>query len=386
MKRDRKTKTAQYGKGLRYRAVYVDRGGIERSKAFRTKADAQSYLDNNTAAVVLGTWVDPSKSAEKFGTVAERWMATKAGLKPKTVAGYRSLLDTLIYPHWEDVALRDIDFAGVQEWVSQLGAPGGGSRFANRGLSPSRVIQAHQVLQATLKYAVKAGLIAKNPADDVELPRKVEGEHVYLTHAELQRLAGECGGKYEALVLLLGYCGLRFGEAVALTIGDVDLDKARIRVRRSVTYVTGQGYVEGTTKNHSARTVPVPGVALEPLKVQIGKRSADALVFPPDSRTKWVTEGALRWVFDPAAKRANVSVVPHQLRHTCASLAISAGANVKVLQTLLGHKTATMTLDRYGHLMADDLDGVALALDRAAQVTADSLRTDEGTKVAAGQN
>lgn len=52
-------------------------------------------------------------------------------------------------------------------------------------------------------------------------------------------------------------------------------------------------------------------------------------------------------------------ITPHDLRHTCASLAISAGANIKVLQTLMGHKTATLTLDRYGHLFPDDLGGIA---------------------------
>ena len=69
--------------------------------------------------------------------------------------------------------------------------------------------------------------------------------------------------------------------------------------------------------------------------------------------------------------------VPHELRHTCASLAIAAGANVKVLQTLLGHKTATLTLDRYGHLFPDDLGRIADAFDRAAETTADDLRTAE---------
>lgn len=61
--------------------------------------------------------------------------------------------------------------------------------------------------------------------------------------------------------------------------------------------------------------------------------------------------GEVRWVFDPAATAIGLTgLTPHELRHTCASLAIRAGANIKVLQTLLGHKTATLTLDRYGHL------------------------------------
>ena len=67
-------------------------------------------------------------------------------------------------------------------------------------------------------------------------------------------------------------------------------------------------------------------------------------------------------------------MVPHGLRHTTASLAISAGANVKVVQRMLGHATAAMTLDRYGHLLSDDLAGVADALGKAIESTVVSLR------------
>ena len=75
----------------------------------------------------------------------------------------------------------------------------------------------------------------------------------------------------------------------------------------------------------------------------------------PSRRGGYLTVGEVRWVFDPAAKPVGLGgLTPHELRHTCASLAIAAGCNVKVLQTLLGHKTATLTLDRYGHLFPDD--------------------------------
>lgn len=106
-----------------------------------------------------------------------------------------------------------------------------------------------------------------------------------------------------------------------------------------------------------------------------------------------MTPGEFRWGFDAAVRTVAGAVeaerqqeiertgeaespefpvtTPHDLRHTCASLAISAGANVKVLQTLLGHKTATLTLDRYGHLYPDDLGRIADAFDAVA----DQLRT-----------
>jgi integrase len=142
-----------------------------------------------------------------------------------------------------------------------------------------------------------------------------------------------------------------------------------------------------------------PGVAkfLVPLlATETQRRDSQALVFP-SRRGGHLTPGEVRWTFDPAveAVRATVKALrqqeiddngqaqtpefpgisPHDLRHSCASLAISAEANVKVLQTLLGHKTATLTLDRYGHLFPDDLDHIADAFDTAAESTADALRT-----------
>jgi len=70
--------------------------------------------------------------------------------------------------------------------------------------------------------------------------------------------------------------------------------------------------------------------------------------------------------FDQAARLIGVADLrPHDLRHTAASLAIAAGADVKVVQQMLGHASAAMTLDQYGHLFTDRLDEVADALDAA---------------------
>ena len=144
----------------------------------------------------------------------------------------------------------------------------------------------------------------------------------------------------------------------------------RIRPRNT------KGLVEGTTKNHDARTVPVPKFLAPLLATDIGERADTELLFGSRRRGGYLTTGELRWVFDPAAKAVGVEgLTPHELRHTCASLAIAARANVKVLQTLLGHKTATLTLDRYGHLFPDDLGRIADAFDAAAESAAYWLRT-----------
>lgn len=362
------------GKGSRWRARYVDDRGRERTKVFGRKTDAQQWLDTETAGHVTGTWTDPKLSGKTFGTLAERWFLTKATRAPKTVAGYRSLLDTVVLPWWRDVPLKDVGFDGLQQWVTALSV-NGSTKKPGQGLSASRVIQAHQVVSQVLRYAVRAKHLPANPADGIELPRKPETEQRYLNHDQLHRLA-VASGRFRTLVLVLGYTGLRIGEAAALQVGDVDLAARRIRVKRSVTHVTGQGLVVGPTKNHSARSVPLPKFLVPLLTTEIAKKGAGELVFP-GRRGGWLTVGELRWVFDKATEAVGVEgLTPHELRHTCASLAITAGANVKVLQLLLGHKTATLTLDRYGHLFPDDLDRIADAFDVAAASTAYDLRTN----------
>jgi integrase len=344
MKRNRRA-------GVEDRWTQTVRDESEHTKAFGRKSDAQQWLDKETADHVAGTWTDPKLSGQTFGALVERWIKTKATRAPKTVAGYRSLLDTLILPRWADVALRDMSFDDIQEWMSGLSV-NGSVRFDGRGLSAGRVIQAYQVVS--------------------QVPRKPEATQRYLTHEQLHRLA-VASGRFRTMVLVLGYCGLRFGEAAARRCADVNCKTRRIRVSRSVTYVTYKGLIEGATKNHTARSVPVPKFLVPLLDTELADKDGDGLVFP--SR-RYLTKSELRWVFDPATKAIGVEgLTPHELRHTCASLAVAGGANVKVLQTLLGHKTATLTLDRYGHLFPDDLGRIAGAFDAAAESAADWLRT-----------
>jgi integrase len=352
----------------------VDDSGHEKSKSFDRKPDAQTYLNGLTADIQRGEYVDPRKSAETFGTVAEQWFNTKSHRKPKTLAGYRSLLDTVVLPKWENVPLKRIDYESYSSWLGTLSVDG-----SQRGtaLSASRITQAHQLVGAVLKYAVRTGKISKNVAleikRDEDLPQQTEKERRYLTHAELLKLA-RATGRFETLTLVLGYCGLRFGEAAALRrkhVGD-----RQLTVRASATAVKGKGIVETTTKTRRDRHVPVPEPVWQRLKDELPD-DPNALVFP-SRKGGFLPLGEYRWAFDNACKTVGIDgLVPHGLRHTTASLAISAGANVKVVQRLLGHATAAMTLDRYGHLLSDDLSGVADALGKAINSTAVSLRYPE---------
>jgi integrase len=131
--------------------------------------------------------------------------------------------------------------------------------------------------------------------------------------------------------------------------------------------------VETTTKTKRTRHVPIPGPVWDRLKNEL-PGDLNALVFPRQ-RGGLLPIEEYRRAFDRACAEVGIEgLVPHGLRHTTASLAISAGANVKVVQRMLGHATAAMTLDLYGHLLDDDLTGVADALGKAIESTAVSLR------------
>lgn len=143
--------------------------------------------------------------------------------------------------------------------------------------------------------------------------------------------------------------------------------------------MTGAGIVETTTNR--VRHVPVPEPVSERLPDEL-PTEPNALVFP-SYRGGHLPIEEYRRAFDKGCKAVGIAdLVPHGLRHTTASLAISAGANVKVVQRLLGHATAAMTLDRHGHLLSDDLAGVAGLLVQAIKSAAASLRYSDPDSVA----
>ncbi|HEX3199949.1 MAG TPA: site-specific integrase, partial [Propionibacteriaceae bacterium] len=162
---------------------------------------------------------------------------------------------------------------------------------------------------------------------------------------------------------VLGFCGLRWGEVAALKVKRVDLLSRRLTVAESLTEVSGR-LEWGTPKSHQSRSVPIPRSLVPLLTEVMAGKDADALVF-----TTWRGKPLrnLNWrrdVIDPAASDAGIEgLTPHGLRNTAASLAVSAGANVKAVQKMLGHSSAAMTLDVYSGLFDDDLDGVADRMD-----------------------
>lgn len=269
-----------------------------------------------------------------------------------------------ILPTWRTVPLGKVTFEGLTEWVARL---------SSGGLGPSGVRQSVFVVSAALDHAVRSGRIRSNAAHGLGLLRPQRRDYVFLTHGELHALA-DAAGSWRLLVLALGYTGLRWGEAAAIRVRDIDLARRRIDVRRAFADVGGQ-LIIGTPKSHQSRTVPVPRFLARELADITAIKHADDLVFTRRGGHALRLSNWRRSAFLPACHKAKVSddFRIHDLRHTAASLMIQAGYPAKMLQEIMGHASITTTLDLYGHLYPGDMDRYADRLDSAA-VMADPAR------------
>ena len=164
---------------------------------------------------------------------------------------------------------------------------------------------------------------------------------------------------------MLCYTGVRFGELAGLRVRDVDLLRRRLTVARSASEVAGRMMLD-TPKGHRTRTVPLPRFLTDMLDADLAGRGPEAPAFPAPGGGLLRLGNFRRRSFNPAVRTLGLGgLTPHDLRHSAASLAVSAGANVKIVQRMLGHASAAMTLDVYADLFDGDLDAVADRLDAA---------------------
>ncbi|WP_079053018.1 tyrosine-type recombinase/integrase [Streptomyces phaeochromogenes] len=346
----------------RWRVRWYGPDGKGKAKTCRTVPQAEAEQQALLQKLDKGSYRDPQSAKAAVRLVADEWHKSLRKQGRRTKDDYRELLDLYVIPKWGDWQVGAIQWADVSEWVNDLCSTPG---KAGRMLSPSRIAKIYYVLSGVMKHAVRTHRISMSPLHDHDLPRSDDDDdHVYLTHEQLETLA-ERAGRYQTFVRTLGYTGIRWGEAIAIKVGRTMLDDRRIRIIQA--YSDIDGHLElGPVKNHEKRSVPLPRSFAEELRPLVVGRTRDALVFTAPEGGPMRYPNFRRRDFDKAVKEAGLDgmkVTPHKLRHTAASLAIAAGADVKVVQTMLGHKSAAMTLDVYGHLWPDRLDEVADALD-----------------------
>lgn len=356
----------------RYRVRYRTPDKRQTDKrGFRTKRDAEAFAATVEVTKLRGEYVAPVLGKATVGDLGPGWLDRQKGvMKPSAFHSIESAWRVHVEPRWGSKSIAEIEYSSVQGWVTELSSRRKGTLVAT----------AYSVLARILDDAVRDRRIAVNPARGVKLPARSKRKNVYLTADQLHALALE-SGRYGSLILLLGTAGLRWGEAAALRVGDVDFLKRRITLHENAVMVGGDVHL-GTLKSGKSRTVALPAFVVEELARTCGGKEHGELIWPardggylgpPSSHDSWLSGAVERCQAAAVAARATEGKEPttplfpritaHALRHTAASLAISAGANVKVVQRMLGHSSAAMTLDVYADLFDDDLTAVADKLD-----------------------
>ncbi|MEU6184535.1 tyrosine-type recombinase/integrase [Nocardia sp. NPDC047038] len=339
-------------------------GKQTKKRGFRRKVDAESFAATVEVKKMTGDYIAPSMGRLTVAEMGAAWIARQVHTKESWSERVESIWRVHIEPHWGTRQLASITRPEIRDWIAGIDR------------APSTVADIHGVLSSILSEAVDERRIPANPAAGVPLPRRVPVDHVYLTHDQVARLAAECSRNHE-IVMLLAYSGLRWGEMAALRPRDVDLRRRRIHVVRSASKVNSRTVIT-TPKTWELRSVAVPAEVADLLAPVVAaqrdpvgllwSRPSDGGPIRPPTTTHWFTKAVGRCIAasvpldddgQPDGPATFPRVTAHQLRHTAASLMIASGAHVKTIQRQLGHKSATMTLDNYGHLFDDDLDGVA---------------------------
>ena len=313
---------------------------------------------------------DPAAGDRPVGEWCQTWLDAQPVRQPATVRKIRGVITKQIAGTFGRRPLVSVRPSEVQAWAADL----------SRTQSVATARHALGVLRRVFDYAVRDGAIQRNPAAGIRLSKVQGNDPRPLTHEELWRLAGKVdAARDRLLVLVAGYCGLRWGELAALRWSDVDLQSRTLRVVRAYSEEAPRGELS-PVKNHQARTVPVPEILSGELAAYKALQQRGELVFPSASGTPLRNRNWRRDVFDSAVEAVGLRITPHNLRDTAASLAIQEGASVVAVARLLGHESAATTLNHYAGLFPTDLDDIASRLDAAARLTIASQRESSDAK------
>lgn len=346
-------RTKLHGKGKQYRARYVDSSGREHTRRFQYKADAKEWLKQITRS---GVDIAPPVTGE--WTVAQQfslWIR-KADIAETTRATRQHTWRAHVANKWGDLLLTKVAPPDVKSWLADL---------VDAGTGVPTIENALGVLRMVLKDAVDDGRLIRNPCEGINAPRRQYKTRAYLNHQQVEQLATSAGQVDGLVVRLLAYTGLRWGELAALRIESVDMLKRRLQISQAVAEADGRLEWK-SPKDYERRSVPFPAFLANELGSQMLGKGREDLLF---SASKGGPLRVSHWrprVFNVARNTLKdfPKVTPHDLRHTAASLAVSAGGNVLALARMLGHEDPSLTLRTYADLFDSDLDALADVLDQ----------------------
>lgn len=371
----------------RWRARYRDLDGHEHARHFARKVDGQRWLDEVTAAVVTGQYVDPRAGRITFRAYAEQWRAA-APHGPAMRDKVARALARHVYPVMGDWPISTIRPSAVQAWVTGL------------PLAPSTAKVTLNYVSGIFRAAVRDRVIAVNPAESVRPPAARKAEVYIPGLAVVQSVRAALPERYRGVVDVVIGAGLRQGEVIGLEVGALDFLRGRaLAVRQQLVSLSPEPLYLGPPKTaESERTIPLAQRTLDALAVHLAEHPARSveiedrtdpqrparrsahLVFTTDAGSP-ISRSMWSQIWRPAARAVGLPerVGLHALRHFYASALIAHGESVKVVQKRLGHSSAAVTLDTYAHLWPDSDDRTRDAVEAALTAAADQVRTGGAT-------
>jgi integrase len=339
-----------------------DNDGHKRQKwvgGFRTRKHAEGALSEALERVRTGTWADPGR--QTVGEFLEDWLtAVTPSLRPSTAASYEQTLRGWVIPRIGGLKLSALTSARLSALYGELLKSG--RRDGKGGLSARSVAYAHRILVHALKDAVAWGLLARNPAAHVDAPRAATSEMQVWSQSEVQRfLAFVADDRLYALWAVLLATGLRRGEALGLRWDDVDFERRRLAIQRAAVVVGYDVQVAEPKTARGRRSVSIDPTTAAVLGSFRKRQLAERLAWGPawqDSGYVFTSEDGrllhpqqVTVTFKRLAREAGLPMIRlHDLRHTAATLALTAGIHPKVVSERLGHASIGITLDTYSHV------------------------------------
>lgn len=371
-----------------WRARYRDNAGKEHARHFKLKRDAQRWLDEVTTSVVTGQYVDPKAQQTTFRAYAATWLAAQVH-KPATADLYRGHLERHAYPAFGDVPLGSILATALPAWVKRLST---GDEVAERKpLAPATVGVVYTIVASVFRAAVHDRKLATSPCQRIKLPAVEKTRIKPATTQQIEALANGVPPEFRALIILGAGTGMRQGEMLGLTRDRLRLlgkNPAVTVDRQLVTRPGGDTTFAPPKTEASRRVIPLPKVVIAALNEHIvthgiGERD---LLFTMFGRG--ITRQRFAHMLRPAAQAVGLNsetgTGAHALRHYYASLLIRYGESVKTVQDRLGHRSATETLDTYGHMWEDSDDRTRDAVDTVLSVRAQSAESPQKSQSGTG--
>lgn len=353
-----------------YRVRWRDEAGKQRSKSFPKRRLADQWATKVEHDLLSGAYVDPIAGKITLRSYAEEWLSSQTWATSTTEAA-RSALDGYILPLLGDRPLGSLQPSDVRALNAHLG----------RELSASTAQVYAGRLHSILAMATTDRVIASNPAAGIRPAAPLAGQVVPPTTTQVELLVAHAPEQHRALLLTLAGLGLRIGEATGLTIDRVDFLGRTVRVDQQAVIVKGQGNVLTARLKTKASYRPLPDVVARALArhIELYGVGEDGVLFQ-GKEGRPVLRHTARDAMHRAARAGNdssrardrralapfpVLFHPHDLRHFYASALIESGASVKTVQARLGHASAAVTLDVYGHLWPDNEEQTRAAVDAA---------------------